>query len=390
MSSPDVVIVGAGITGCAAAYNLAALGEKVQVIEKYSPASMASGWTLAGVRQSGRHKSEVPLAQFSVNLWPKLKEILGYETGYTTMGNLRLARNDNEVKIIQKLVKEQKKLGLGIEYLSCREEITPLVPGISQNVLSASFCKSDGHADPISTVSAFKKASENLAAKYSSNEEVKGIIVKKGRFQGVVTSKRIISSRICILANGININSLINPHNLFIPLEIPIVTVIQTEPTSISLNPVLGVANANLAMRKEINGRIRFTSGIQRWSGKLKEVENIPFASPSINSLSETISIADSVLPSLKSCHINKVWGGLIDLTPDSLPVIDKAPNIDGLIIAAGFSGHGFGIGPATGEILRDLAVGFKPSLPIEPFSMERFQNYKTSKSNKSKVGMHG
>ena len=106
MNSPDVVIVGAGITGCATAFELSKSGLKVQVIEKYKPGAMASGWTLAGVRQSGRHSAEIPLAKYSVEKWPKLAEILGGNTGYTQNGNLRLARTNEEEKTIKELVRD--------------------------------------------------------------------------------------------------------------------------------------------------------------------------------------------------------------------------------------------------------------------------------------------
>ena len=390
MASPDVIIVGAGISGCSAAYNLAALGLKVEIIEKHKPASMASGWTLAGVRQSGRENSEIPLAKFSVDIWPHLNEILGYKTGYTQKGNLRLARTEKEVQIITSLVKEQKKLGLDIEYLPSRNEIIKFVPNISENILAASFCKTDGHADPISTVNAYKMASENLNAQYNCDEEVKNIIVKNGTFKAVITDKRLISGGACILANGIHINSLIQQHGLSVPLQIPIVTVVQTEPTEISLTPVLGVANANLAMRKENNGRIRFTSGLNKWEGRIKYISNKPYVHPSIESFSNTIEIAASVLPDLKTCNIKNLWGGLIDLTPDSLPIIDQAPGIEGLLIASGFSGHGFGIAPAVGEILRDMAIGIKPKLPIDAFNYNRFQNYSTNEFDKNESTLYG
>ena len=116
--SPDVVIVGAGITGCATAYALSKLGLRVEVIEKYFPASMGSGWTLGGVRQSGRDPAELPLAQFSVKKWLTLNEELGAETGYLQHGNLRLARTEKEKDSITALVASQKALGLDLSLLS--------------------------------------------------------------------------------------------------------------------------------------------------------------------------------------------------------------------------------------------------------------------------------
>ena len=123
MISVDVVIVGAGIIGCSTAFELSKSGLKIEVIEKHQPGAMGSGWTLAGVRQSGRHYAEIPLAKYSVDRWSCLNEILDHRTNYKQEGNLRLARNTNEDKIIQNLVKEQKKNGLEIEYLKNTKEI---------------------------------------------------------------------------------------------------------------------------------------------------------------------------------------------------------------------------------------------------------------------------
>ncbi|RZO15875.1 MAG: FAD-binding oxidoreductase, partial [Candidatus Thioglobus sp.] len=120
--SPDVVIVGAGITGCASAYALSKLGLRVEVIEKYFPASMGSGWTLGGVRQSGRDPAELPLAQFSVKKWLTLNEELEAETGYLQHGNLRLARTEKEKDSITALVASQKALGLDLSLLSRSED----------------------------------------------------------------------------------------------------------------------------------------------------------------------------------------------------------------------------------------------------------------------------
>lgn len=101
MEKFDVVVVGAGITGCATAYALARSGAKVVVIDRYGPAAMASGWTLAGVRQSGRHPAELPLPMAAVKRWQVLHEELDAPTYYKQRGNLRLARNQAEHGPIQ-------------------------------------------------------------------------------------------------------------------------------------------------------------------------------------------------------------------------------------------------------------------------------------------------
>ena len=388
MNSPDVVIVGAGITGCATAFELSKSGLKVQVIEKYKPGAMASGWTLAGVRQSGRHSAEIPLAKYSVEKWPNLAEILEGSTGYTQNGNLRLARTNEEEKIIKELVRDQKKQGLEIKYLSDIKDIHEIAPFLSNQILSASFCPSDGHADPLKTLGSYKAAAERNGVTFFPQEEVQKINLEKNQIRSLTTSKRIISTQKCILANGIHSNSLLRKLGIKIPLDVTIVTVIQTEAVKRMLLPVIGVANADLAMRQELNGCFRITSGAEKWDGKLEEKNNMPFAATNLEKLYSTLKRSMEVIPKLSQCSIKSFWGGLLDLTPDALPVIDKIEEYDGLILASGFSGHGFGIGPAIGGILSDLAMEKKPRLPIDSFSLYRFQ--KNNIIEEKELTLHG
>src|SRR3954462_14383128 len=104
---PEVVVIGAGISGAAAAYELATAGLSVTLLDRYGPAAMASGWTLAGVRQSGRHPAELPLAQAAVADWEHLSDKLGAPTHYTRRGNLRPARTEVDFTALAAMVEAQ-------------------------------------------------------------------------------------------------------------------------------------------------------------------------------------------------------------------------------------------------------------------------------------------
>mgnify|MGYP002654483278 CR=1 FL=1 len=166
------VIIGGGITGCVAAHALARQGHAVRLIEKRRIAAMASGWTLGGVRQSGRHPAELPLARAAVALWPKLAEYLGHETGYYQRGNLRLARTAAEVPAIRAMVAEQRKIGLELSFLEGNAAVRAIAPEVAETVLAASFCPSDGFADPVAATTAFAKAAQVLGAVGHGETEV--------------------------------------------------------------------------------------------------------------------------------------------------------------------------------------------------------------------------
>ena len=152
-----IIIIGGGITGTAAAAELAREGHAVTLIEKHGIAAMASGWTLGGVRQSGRDPAKLPLARAAVALWGELAETLGADVEYRRTGNLRLARTPTEVDVIRALVSTQQALGLELHFLSDNAAVRVVAPEISRNVLATSYCPTDGHANPVMATQAFAR-----------------------------------------------------------------------------------------------------------------------------------------------------------------------------------------------------------------------------------------
>ena len=391
-SHPDVVIVGAGITGCATALALAEAGVKVEVIERYRPAAMASGWTLAGVRQSGRDPAELPLARKAVEIWQTLDARLDAQTGYRQSGNLRLARTESEAEVIRNLVSSQTEAGLEMEILN-PVEAREIAPALAKSFLLASWCPSDGHADPVASVEGFRNAAERLGVRFRTNVSVTNVniieTVARRQFASFMTTDGPIVAGAGLLATGIQTNALLEGLGLHIPMSIPLVSVFQTSPLPQTLGPVIGVANADLAIRQQIDGRLRFTGGAEQASAALEMSGEYPEVYPPAASLARTISLVSATLPMVAKAPIARIWGGLLDLTPDALPVLDCVSGIDGLFVAAGFSGHGFGIGPAIGPVLASQILGEKSRLSVKAFSFDRFKNQSMQKMRGS-LQLHG
>ena len=372
MTVSDIVIVGGGVNGCAAAYHLARAGHAVTVVERYAPAAMASGWTLAGVRQSARDPAELPLAMAAIEIWPTLDEELGAATGYRRKGNLRLARTGREVEIIRDLVAAQRRAGLDLRFLGGNDEIREIAPAVAPTVLAASFCPTDGHADPHATVAAFRCAAERHGAVFRLGENVLSIELSNGAVRGVTTDAGRIGCGACLVAGGVRSNDLLEGLSLAVPMRVTTTTVIQSEPVPPLLEQVLGTATANFAARQQIDGRMRVSGGSRPWHGVIEEGAT-PAVRPTFDAIAATITVGTAALPALRDLRLSRFWTGLIDLTPDALPVIESAPEVDGLVIACGFSGHGFGIAPVTGLVLRDLILGEPPLLPLDAFRRARF-----------------
>ncbi len=370
----EVVIIGGGISGTAAAYELSRRGARVTLLERNGLAEMASGRTLAGVRQSGRHPAELPLAIPAVRRWQHLSDELEADVEYRQQGNLRLARTLDEVPIIAGIVRDQRAQGLKLEYLDGSRAVREVAPAIAESVLAASFCATDGHANPVATVEAFAAAARRHGATIATDVAVTAINVTGGRVTGVTTPNESIAADAVIVTAGVHTGRLCAPLDINLPIAVRRVGVVQTAPLPPLLAQVLGVASADFAGRQEVTGRFRFTGGGELWPHELGENEatDEPMQ-PRVADIAASLARAVAVVPALAEARISRVWGGLLDMTPDALPIIERVRAVEGLVVAAGFSGHGFCLGPVTGEIVSDLALGRETAYPIGPFRLARF-----------------
>ena len=381
-----IVVIGGGITGAAAAAELAREGHAVTLIEKNRVAAMASGRTLGGVRQSGRDPAELPLARAAIALWDELTNKLGVDVEYRRTGNLRLARTPAEVEVIRALVTSQQALGLDLQFLPDHAAVRAVAPAISTNVLAASYCPTDGHANPVKATQAFAQFARSQGAAIREGVAALLITVSGDRVTGVESSEGFIPADRIIVAAGVNTPALLAPLGADLPLFIRIVNVVQSESLPPCLLPAFGVANADCAGRQEVDGRLRFTSGGQAWAGDPALWTERALA-PSAADVQRVVERVAHVLPIAGRAPIARTWGGLIDMTPDALPVIDCLARPSGVIIAAGFSGHGFCLGPISGLLCADLALGRVPRHDLSAFRLGRFAG---PASTTAELTLHG
>lgn len=367
----DVVIIGAGITGCAAAYELARTGASVHVLDRRDIGAMGSGRTLAGVRQSGRHPDELPLAIEAVRRWETLHLQLDADLEYRQRGNLRLAEDEADSHVISDMVQTHRELGLDIRYLDGNEEVREVAPSLTKSICAASYTPTDGHANPIRTVQAYIKAARQLGVRFTTGCDVQEIVVEKGHVSGVVTdTERIFADRV-VVAAGIESPSILLTAGVEFPISLAMVPVVQTIEIEPVLDQVIGTAKAHFAARQEVNGKMRFSSGGRPISIPSKYVSHEEMQ-PGCARLAETLARAVEIIPGLEEVPVNQVWGGLVDLTADGLPVLERLDDPQGLVLAAGFCGHGFCLGPVSGEIIRDLVLGENSRFALEPFRLNR------------------
>ncbi|PYD69083.1 hypothetical protein CFR76_11880 [Komagataeibacter swingsii] len=376
----DAVVIGCGITGVASAYEMARSGLSVLVVDRFGPAAMASGWTLGGVRQSGRDPAELPLARMAVGIWETLSEELEAPTGYRQDGNLRLGMSETDMVDIRAMVADQKAHGLDLCVLEGGAAVQAIAPAISAEVAGASYCPTDGHADPVATVNAYIAAARRLNVTFAFGESVTEILSDNNRVSGVRTDRRTIAASHVIMATGIFGNDLLQPYGVRVPIESKVVTVVRSAPVAPLLKQVISVASAlrtdaACAGRQQIDGSFRFTSGIEDWNGQMRTTPN-PTVLPTAQALAGTIQSFAEVVPAINTIEIETFWCGLIDHTPDALPVMDRVDALPGLVVARGYSGHGFCLGPVSGRLICALVRGDEPACDLSAFRMNRFASH--------------
>jgi sarcosine oxidase subunit beta len=383
-SRPDVIIIGGGISGSATAWELSRNGIRTTLLEAGDIASMASGWTLAGVRQSGRHPAELPLAAAAVRRWAGLAGELGVDDiEYQRQGNLRLALSEGDIPNIRQVVEDGIAAGIEMHFLDGNDAVREIAPALATDIPAASWCPTDGHANPTKTVYAFAEAARRAGAEIRTETPVRGLRHDGRRITGVELEGEVLEAATVIVAAGIYTPRLLAPLGLDIPLRVTLVPAVQTIPMEPTLAPVLGQAGGGVALRQQVSGHFRITGLSEPWTGEQHTRDSVQ---PRLRQIGDLATAAARLIPVLAEARVNTTWGGLIDQTPDALPVIEKAPEYDNLVYATGFSGHGFCLGPITGEILADLAVEGTTSHPIAPFTRARLADGVGSES----LTLHG
>lgn len=367
----DVIIVGSGVIGNAAAYYLAKKGASVIVLEKSeSIGDGGSSRNGGGVRQSGRDKRELPLAMYGIkNLWPTLSEELEMDVEYYQDGNIRLGKTDDHMKTLGGLTKNANDCGLDVKMIS-GEEARQICPYLSEEVMGASWCPTDGHANPLLTTLAYYRKARQLGVRFITGEEVVEICKVKGKLRQVITENNVFEGDTIILAAGYDSRKLASTFGIDIPMTSALLEVLVTEAQPPMFYQMLGTAAADFYGHQSTHGSFVFGG-----SSGLEDV-NKDNGTPTSSSITASC-ICRGIMkyfPILEEVKIVRSWAGWMDVCVDHVPVISFVEEVPGLIIAAAFSGHGFGISPTVGMLLSEMAADGKPSIDISAFRYDRFK----------------
>jgi sarcosine oxidase subunit beta len=354
---PDrVVIVGGGLMGLSAGWHIARTQPRtrVTVLERARPGAAASGASAAGVRIMGRDPAERPLALAGLARWPDLDRELEGTTGYRRGGGLRIALDDEAWHDVPAWAAEQQGDGVPVELVDAGT-VRRLAPGVAPGCRGGVYSRLDGQAEAMATVSAFVTAARRVGVRVEEAVGARALVVERERVVGVArTDGDRQSGDVVIVTAGAWTATLLAPLGIRLPSETRALQMLVTEDAPRALEPVIGAFARRLSLKQLAGGAYLIGGG---WPADVHDQAGNGWTLRD-ESVQASLVVARDVYPALASARVARGWAGLEAFTPDDLPVLGPVPGIDGLLVAAGFSGHGFALAPAVGDVLSRLALG--------------------------------
>tara|TARA_A100001391_G_scaffold119169_3_gene80979 strand:+ start:9527 stop:10840 length:1314 start_codon:yes stop_codon:yes gene_type:complete len=412
----DVVVIGGGIVGLSTALCLAERGLAVTVIEKGRIAAEQSSRNLGWVRKVMRPPVDLPMAQRAEELWAQMPQRVGSDCGFRQAGITYVAETEAELANYSGWLDQVRGSGVDSRMLT-PGEIDAMVPGSAKSWVGGIVTPSDGRAEPTLANSAIAQAALAKGAVIVENCAVRTLETSGGAVSGVVTERGEVRCRKVVLAGGVWSRRFLANHGISL-LTLPLVaSVLRTEPMDGPTDCAVG--GSDFSFRKRLDGgytitqrgalfapltldhlligldylptliaqwrNLRVSLGKEfvadwklprRWQAdEVSPFEMVRTMDPPVEQglNDEAMRNLIAAWPEFAKAQIAQQWGGMIDVTPDSMPVIGAADKIPGLTLATGFSGHGFGTGPAAGELVADLLTGKAPAIDPAPYRPDRF-----------------
>lgn len=415
-AATDVVVIGAGIAGSSAAYALAKKGVSVALLDKGRVGGEQSSRNWGWCRQQHRDLRELPLAMKSLEIWDELGKETGAELGFRRTGLVYVTTRPADLALWEAWTLRARDFQMHSRVLS-PGEAKGMTPDSTADWIGGIHSPTDGRAEPGLAGPAIAEGARRLGATIHQECAARGIETESGKISGVITEKGLIRTRAVLLAGGAWSSLFCRRHD--IPL--PQASVRATSFATTAAPPVTdgGLSMPDVTIRRRLDGGFSvglsgrgtleltpqglryarqfwptfkkrrsmlkvavgrsFLAGpeaLSRWSFDSVspfERQRVLDPAPDLALVKFGLGRLVDNFPALRGLQVAHAWGGMIDSTPDGIPAISPVDSLPGLYLSTGYSGHGFGIGPAAGRLAADLITGDPPIVDPHPFRYSRF-----------------
>lgn len=412
----DAVVIGGGVIGISTAWYLRERGLSVLVCDKGRVAGEQSSRNWGWVRVTGRDEAEVPVALDSVRCWKEISEALDEDLGLKQGGVLALAESDAEMADCEAWMEVAAKYDMDTRLFS-RSEVTSVVDVPTARWQGGMVTPSDCRAEPFKAVPAIARGLQQRGGLVRENCAVRTLDIEAGRVAGVVTEQGRVRAQSVICAAGGWANMFLSNLDIDFPQLVLRGTVVRTAAAPEIFSGAMGLKDVYLRRRQDggytvATGLAEHTIGAnsfryfakylpaqtsgseiaalvgndatqqsfirKRWNGDEAapyEKHRVLNPAPSRDALRIIRQRLSKRVPAFADIEFAETWAGMIDATPDIVPVIDAIESCPGLFLGAGFSGHGFGIGPGAGKVMANLVTNNDPGFDLTRFRFSRFSD---------------
>lgn len=417
----DVAIIGGGVIGVFAALYLARAGQTVLLCEKGRIAGEQSSRNWGWIRQQGRDPAELPIMMRALNLWQEADAHTKGACGFRAGGTVYLSRSQTAAAEYEDWVSLAAEHGLHSRVLTRKTLSALFGDAASREWETALHTPSDARAEPWQAVPAVAAMAQAEGALLREACAVRGLDISAGHVTGVLTEDGPVRSAQVILAGGAWSSLFARRYGVSVPQLTLRGTVVQTAPLPQVFNGA--ACDEELGFRRREDGGYTLAladrhsyflgpDGLRHarrylpllksswrtldlrpsqpagfpdaWRTPRNWAEDVvtPFErvrvldpAPSASQIAQAASRFGKRFPALGTPKVKNAWAGMIDAMPDVVPVVDRVPQLSGLILATGMSAHGFGIGPGYGEILAKMATGQPVGFDMNRFRFNRFSD---------------
>jgi sarcosine oxidase, subunit beta len=363
----EVVVIGGGATGTSIAFHLAEAGVDVCLLERDSLSSGSTSRAAGGIRTQFSDPLNIEIGLRSVEAFSRFAERPGGEIDFEQVGYLFLLDRPEDVAAFEQNVTLQNALGVPSRMVELEEaaERSPLA-GL-EGVLGATFCPLDGHASPEAVCQAYASAARGFGATILTGCGVTSIDVDGGVVQRVATDAGVIEAGAVVIAAGVWSPELARTAGVDLPVEPVFREVVTTAPVEDLPDP--------LPLTVDFTTGFYFhREGPGLLIGMADPNQPAGFDQPTDPDwLLRVTEVASRRAPAFLDMGIANGWKGYYEVSPDNNALVGEAREVERVLYATGFSGHGFMQSPAIGEIVRDVYLERDPFVDVTPLSADRF-----------------
>ncbi len=353
----DTIIIGAGSVGTPLAWQLAAAGQKVLVLEQFASAGQGSNKeAIGGIRATHSDPAKIRISLKSIEIFSNWQETYGDDIGWEQGGYSFVAYRPEEEKTLKELLLIQKQYGLDIDWYD-KKALLEIIPALNPNgLIGGTFSPGDGSASPMLSALAFEKQAKMRGAEFHYKEAVTGILRQNSRVTGVSTEKGSYAANMVVNAAGpwgrevaqlAGVDVPVNPDSHEGGISEPVAPFLR--PMVVDIRPTDD--SSNYYFYQHHTGQIIFCiTPNPPIVGKDRRETSV--------FLPQVAKRMLEIMPCLKNLKVRRTWRGLYPMTPDGAPIVGEVNGLEGYLNAVGMCGQGYMLGPGLATFLGQWITG--------------------------------